>query len=231
MVKEAMKIWTAGLFDGEGHAAVSSVTPRDSVFDNYKLNVSVTITDEHTIDVLEENWVSDTPPLFGPASYRHFVPGKNTSEKHMCGHILHFGHFDAFNLLLSIFPYLITKREDAEITLRAISAVRDKSMWVAACDVLRPFYLEHVALKLRRKKLSDERDASPRGPFKVTTAFTVVQRTGRKNGRRSNNELVKTATASLRTAGPKRRDEYRKPSKKETPYFQQLRDRLVASPS
>lgn len=104
---ELDRAWTAGLIDGEGCIHIDRHRARKSKAGiDYALRVTVGMTDEKTIQHLQELW--------GGALWKHknLPPRKPTWFWGL-------NRQQAATFLQSIYPFLITKTQEAEIALDA----------------------------------------------------------------------------------------------------------------
>lgn len=166
MITETVKAWAAGIVDGEGHISIDETQPR-----NYGIVVNVGNTDVRIIDILEANWAHDN----SKAAWTSSKTGRYlTTKEQVRGygrkankdfHRIDFGYSDAEHLLTDIMPHLIGKREEADIVLRAVNAVKSRTVpgsqeRVYVCRVLEPFFKELQSLQASRVKDEKKRTLS-----------------------------------------------------------------------
>lgn len=109
--------WLAGFFDGEGYIGVAWNKTRRSFYPR------ATVSNTHlpTLKVIQAQ--------FGGSLHRSYGPnGKNQRKCYS----LHWGHKSVRQLLETIAPYLVTKKEQAELLLANWNW--DKPNWVHLTD-------------------------------------------------------------------------------------------------
>ncbi len=151
-MEETLKAWAAGVFDGEGSALIEKTGDW-----NYQIVVCVVNNDGRIVDVFEENWARSAPAI--PGSYkatrrilikasRNGKPGRKSTADH---HKIMFNYSDARKLLVDIQPYLVSRREEVDIVLRAISAIESRPSGTLVLQAIEPFYLEFKAMRAKRQ--------------------------------------------------------------------------------
>lgn len=111
--KEKLKIWAAGLFDGEGSALIEKVGKDRS---SYQITVAVANTDPRATDPIIQQWGGhhrkNQRPIYKDGSVRKpdFSVYLNLEEARV--------------FLMDILPYLRVKTDDALIVLRAIVEIQ-----------------------------------------------------------------------------------------------------------
>lgn len=141
MIDKEVKIWAAGFFDGEGSAIVSCTNPG-----NYRLVICVVNTDRRSIDVFAENWAhldGNEPLHHGWRKTRLVILPRRKNGRE--GFQLIFDYIDGERLLRDLYPYLVIKKEEAGIVLRAIIGLKshpDRTM----ATILDSFYKEYRVL-------------------------------------------------------------------------------------
>ena len=145
MIEEKLKIWAAGFFDGEGSALIEKTGEN-----NYCVVVCVVNSDIRATDIFYNNWANAGVPSgallrgWKKTQYIHTLGSvfnkKRGYQNAKGSHKVTFNYQDAEVLLSNMLPYLIVKKEQANIILRAIKAIResDKTYW----QTLLPFYTE-----------------------------------------------------------------------------------------
>lgn len=133
-----LKAWAAGIFDGEGDIEIKT-SGKDQKY--LQVWVGVTNSDGRMIDTLHNNW----------GGYLHAKSAKYLAAhgKHdgiyKTSYILYFNDkTEIIKLLFDIKPYLVTKKEAAEIVYEAILALPDmqegKARATGVSVILKPFY-------------------------------------------------------------------------------------------
>jgi len=105
-MKEAEELaYLAGILDGEGTLRLPVVYQRNTGHPRYYAEVNVYNTNPHLIDWLLEKWG-------GNFYYRH-----RGNKKHKPEYTWRIGGEKAIPLIKSVYPYLILKKEHADILL------------------------------------------------------------------------------------------------------------------
>ena len=111
MIDEELKIWAAGLFDGEGSALIERIGPTRKSF---QVVVAVAGTDEKTTSPVMEVWGGHHRKT------RDMSTWSEGARRLDC--TVYFNREEATRFLTDIFPYLRGKREEVAIVLQAITA-------------------------------------------------------------------------------------------------------------
>lgn len=141
MIDERVKIWAAGLFDGEGSALIEKTGPSR---ESFQIVIAVTSSDCRNTDPIIESW---------GGHYRkdrdiskHYKDG--STRKQDCS--VYFDRSEAEKFLSDILPYLRSKREEATVVLQAITAqekrIREKGIRNSSL-VLAPYYVRLQSIR------------------------------------------------------------------------------------
>lgn len=135
MIDERLKIWAAGLFDGEGSALIERIgVNRQSL----QIVVAVSGTDERITDPIIEVWGGHHRKN---RDLNTWARVENTSYRLDC--TVYFSREEAKVFLADILPYLRGKQEEVAIVLQAILAqekrIKEKGLR-GSSFTLEPFY-------------------------------------------------------------------------------------------
>ena len=144
MIAETLKAWAAGILDGEGDIEIKTSGKGQLYFQVW---VGITNSDGRIIDTIHDNW----------GGYMHTKGSKYLAEHgkqdgvYKTSYILYFSDkLEILKLLFDIKPYLVSKKDAAEIVLRAVIALPDapegKKRASGVSKVLKPFYDEYIEL-------------------------------------------------------------------------------------
>lgn len=111
-MNEFTMAWAAGLFDGEGSALITQ-SPT-----GYCVVVLVTNNNKEAIDIFQKNWGGRIKIRTAKEWSERY--GKNANHD---SYRVEFDHAEAQRLLLDLYPYLVVKKKEAEIILRALVAL------------------------------------------------------------------------------------------------------------
>lgn len=111
MIDDELKIWAAGLFDGEGHASIQDTRG------SYEVVVAVSTTSRSIAVPIQEAWGGHYPT--GKQSYRRCRDGSMRKPDYS----VYFSRDEAKKFLADIFPYLRAKQGVVRIVLQALCAV------------------------------------------------------------------------------------------------------------
>lgn len=157
MIVEELKIWAAGFFDGEGSALIERTAPK-----TYQIVVAVVNTSVTTIDIFQDAWGGKRtvkPKEYLIERSKKYTVAKSGANIKRDGIELWFSdHDDAKRFLLDIYPYLITKRKDVNILLRALLRLPKQEIGATgktrvprgSSVLLKPFYEELQNLRNNR---------------------------------------------------------------------------------
>ncbi len=140
MIDTELKIWTAGMFDGEGSALIERIGSKRSSF---QIVVAVSSTDPRNTDPIREVWGG------------HYRANRDTSRfykdgsKRRLDHSVYFNRDEALVFLTDIFPYLRSKREETVVVIQAIQAQTSRIEEIGLRGhsyILEPYYtrLQHI---------------------------------------------------------------------------------------
>lgn len=150
MIDTELRIWAAGMFDGEGSALIERVGYGRK---DYQIVVAVAGTDSRAIDPIMEAWGGHHRKTRDLNKWRH----EGSLRRLDCS--VYFSRDEAKVFLADIFPYLKTKHSEAFVVLRAISAQEaaiKKSGLRGSSSVLESFYEELQSIRSRdRSSLVD----------------------------------------------------------------------------
>ncbi len=146
-MNEELKIWAAGLFDGEGSALIERI--RDAT---YQITVCVASTDPRIGEVIQTNWGGHYRKSRDLSRY-------NKSSKRLDCTVI-FDQDEAGKFLFDIRPYLVSKREEVDIMLRALLVLPQQGKYGTSrkrlprgsLQLLEPFYEELKSLKSRNNQ-------------------------------------------------------------------------------
>ncbi len=144
MIDQELKIWAAGLFDGEGSALIERTDVQRRYF---QVVVAVASSDPRTTDPIMENW---------GGHYR-----KNRSHTYKDGSrrkldcTVYFTYSEARVFLVDVLPYLRMKKEEALVVLKALCALPGQVTGPdgkprrrkGTSPILEPFYLQLQELR------------------------------------------------------------------------------------
>jgi hypothetical protein len=134
--KEKLKIWAAGLFDGEGSALIEKTGEC-----NFQVVVCVVNTNKRAVDIFRELWEGTGKRIGGFSKgwkSTRCTKGEGTNG-HKDWYKVVFNYQDAEVMFTDILPYLVVKKEEAMLVLCAVRAIRDnpnEAYW----KILEPFY-------------------------------------------------------------------------------------------
>lgn len=148
MIDKELKIWAAGLFDGEGSALIEKTGPDR---EGLQITVAVAASDERATNPIKEVWGG------------HYRANRDLNACKRTDHSIrkldcsvYFTRKEAKKFLADILPYLRLKQEEARIMLQALYAAPDeeelkKQGRKRACkgysETLRPFYWRLQSLR------------------------------------------------------------------------------------
>lgn len=144
--KEILKIWTAGIFDGEGSALIEKTGKPSSK--SYQIVVAVATTSPDISDHIKAEWGGH---YRADRDMCHvFRLNTRIKPKHEVDYSLYFTRSEAKKFLIDILPYLKHWTEEVIIVLRALYAIPDEKELAlvgrkkvsGVVGVLEPFYLE-----------------------------------------------------------------------------------------
>lgn len=126
-----VKIWAAGLFDGEGSALIERVGR------HYQIVVAVSGYDERNTNPIMENWGGHH------RKDRDITKYYKDRRKRGIDSTVYFSRPEAKRFLVDILPYLKDKHEEAALVLRAIIAqeltIKEKGLR-GSSFILAPYY-------------------------------------------------------------------------------------------
>ncbi len=134
MIDTELKIWSAGLFDGEGSALIERIGPERKSF---QIVVAVSSTDSRNTDPIKEVWGGHY------RKDRDITKYYKDGSKRKLDQSIYFNRNEALTFLLNIFPYLKSKREEVHTVIQAIQA---QEKWIkesgprGSSFLLEPFY-------------------------------------------------------------------------------------------
>ena len=140
MIDTELKIWAAGMFDGEGSALIERIGYERKSF---QIVVAVSSTDPRNTDPIKEVWG-------GHHRANNEVPRVcKDGSKRKPDHSIYFNRGEALVFLTDILPYLKSKREETAVVIQAIQAQTSKIEEVGLRGhsfILEPYYtcLQHI---------------------------------------------------------------------------------------
>ncbi len=111
-MNESTVAWAAGLFDGEGSALISHTST------SYAIVVTIANTNREAISFFHRNWGGRVRVR----TVKEWVERYGRTANHD-SYRVDFDHAEAERLLLDLYPYLVVKKKEAEIVLRALVAL------------------------------------------------------------------------------------------------------------
>lgn len=145
MIDKEIKIWAAGMFDGEGSALIERVGYGRK---NYQIVVAVAGTDNRATEPIMEAWGGHHRKTRDLNKWSHGGPLRRID----CS--IYFSRSEARTFLTDVFPYLRAKRGEALVVLRAILAqeasIKETGLR-GSSSVLEPYYEELQGLRNRKK--------------------------------------------------------------------------------
>lgn len=132
MIDNELKVWAAGLFDGEGSALIERIGPTRKSF---QVVVAVAGTNEKTISPVMEAWGGHHRKT------RDMSTWSEGARRLDC--TVYFNREEATRFLADIYPYLRGKRKEVIIVLQAITAqeerIKEKGLR-GSSNILEPYY-------------------------------------------------------------------------------------------
>jgi hypothetical protein len=106
-------IWLAGFFDGEGCITSSSVYQKGKyeIFPRVYIQISITQKDRNILEKIQNEY-----------------GGTIHKDNKNCFHLRITGKKNMKNILLSIYPYSICKKEQIELALEFIETMREENL-------------------------------------------------------------------------------------------------------
>ncbi len=143
---QELKIWAAGLFDGEGSALIERVGTQRK---NLQVVVAIASSDPRITDPIRETWGG------------HYRKNRDFTKYYKDGHrrkldcTVYFTYGEARVLLKDILPYLRMKKDEALVVFKALCALPEHvtgpdgkpKRLKGATPILRPFYLQLQELR------------------------------------------------------------------------------------
>jgi len=141
MIDTELKIWAAGMFDGEGSALIERTGVSRS---NYQIVVAVANTNSKLSIPIMEAW----------GGHHRVNQDQNKFAKdgsiRRTDYTVYFSRDEAKRFLVDIYPYLRAKRGEALVVVRAIlaqkAAIKESGLR-GSSSVLEPFYVQLQGLQ------------------------------------------------------------------------------------
>jgi len=144
MIEEELKIWAAGLFDGEGSALIERT---GSNRQSYQITVAVASTDSRNTDPIMEAWGGHYRKTRNLNKWK-----KEGSATRRLDCSVYFDRQEAKGFLIDILPYLRAKHEETALIIRAIMAqekrIKEKGIRNSTL-VLAPYYIRLQSIRNR----------------------------------------------------------------------------------
>jgi len=149
MIDAELKIWAAGVFDGEGSALISHIRE-----ETYQVTVCIASTDPRISSPFMECWGGHYRKSRNLQKYNKNTRGKD--------YTVLFDTAESVRLLTDIYPYLRARREEARIVLRALLALPEGGHYACrgtprerlprgTLSLLKPFYIELQNLRNKNR--------------------------------------------------------------------------------
>lgn len=146
MMNKELCAYTAGIFDGEGHATIEKIKPKnEKQNERFALNIGIDNTNYDVINMLHTN--------FGlTIVYKRALP----SDK-LC-YALKASGDKAIEFLNHVYPFLIIKKRQADVAIefqKRLHLHRGRVLTLAEVSERRKLYLTMIKLNRRGKPVED----------------------------------------------------------------------------